>query len=162
MLHQLFALLVNNRDPSRSLLLEPVVLTQLYQALDWLQPFQTADTQQGKIWLNLKKRMGQFGAPASLHCKATSCSTARLLSCETHVFAVRGHASHQWLPHSCCTGAHWQWNSNHGLVHVQSSPYQQRIKVILKLSPQHHVGCEHSTHKLVDTCNFATEHICSR
>ena len=60
-LDQLSALLVNYREPSHSSLLELVALTQLYQALDWLQPPQTADTQQGKTWLNLRKKLGSLG-----------------------------------------------------------------------------------------------------
>jgi len=47
-LDQLSALLVNYRDPSQSSLLELVALTQLYQALDWLQPPQTADTSKAR------------------------------------------------------------------------------------------------------------------
>ncbi len=60
-LDQLSVLSVNYREPSLSSLLEPVALTQLYQALDWLQPPRTANTPQGKTWLKLKKKLGRLG-----------------------------------------------------------------------------------------------------
>ena len=48
MLDQLPVLSVNYREPSLSSLLEPIALSQLYQALDWLQPPQTADTSKAR------------------------------------------------------------------------------------------------------------------
>ena len=47
-LDQLSVLSVNYREPSLSSLLEPIALSQLYQALDWLQPPQTADTSKAR------------------------------------------------------------------------------------------------------------------
>ncbi len=59
LLDELSALLVNHRELSQSSLL--IQLTQLYQALDWLQPPQNADTQQAKAWLNLKGKLSSLG-----------------------------------------------------------------------------------------------------
>jgi hypothetical protein len=61
LLDQLSALLVSYPELSQPSLLNVADLSQLYQALDWLQPPQNADIQQGKAWLNLKEKLGSLG-----------------------------------------------------------------------------------------------------
>ncbi len=113
LLDQLCDLIVSHPQLSQSSRLQDAELSQLYQALDWLQPPQKADTLEWNAWLKLRGS-GQLGTPAGP--RATSWGTAHLLSSYTAVIAVQSHACHQWLPHSCCTGAHWQPSSNRGLI----------------------------------------------
>jgi len=61
LLDQLFALLVSRHELSEPSLLNAAGLTQLYQALDWLQPNQNANVQQGTAWLNLKEKLDSLG-----------------------------------------------------------------------------------------------------
>ena len=62
LLDQLFALSVSCRELSGPSLLKDVGLKQLYQALEWLQPPQSASIQQEEAWLKLKGKLGRLGS----------------------------------------------------------------------------------------------------
>ncbi|DBA77140.1 TPA: hypothetical protein ACH3X1_009716 [Trebouxia sp. C0004] len=86
------AVLVGYPELSQPSLLNDAELNQLYQALDWLQLPQNADTQQGKAWLNLKEKLGRLGARpacateqnpgAQLVCSALTHLSLRLIGSE--------------------------------------------------------------------------------
>ena len=61
LLDQLATLLDDYRELSQPSLLNVADLKQLYQALDWLQPPENADIQQGKAWQSLKEKLGALG-----------------------------------------------------------------------------------------------------
>ena len=61
LLDQLAALSIDHRELSQTSLLNVIDLHQLYLALDWLQPPENADIQQGKAWQSLKEKLGNLG-----------------------------------------------------------------------------------------------------
>jgi len=61
MLDQLFALSGNPGEMSTPPMLKAAELTQLYQALDWLQPPPTAPAQQQSAWSSLQGKLHRLG-----------------------------------------------------------------------------------------------------
>ena len=83
LLDQLFALLVRYPELSQPSRLKDAELSQLYQALDWLQLPQNADTLEGNAWLKLKGKLGSLGprpAPEPHSAAQLICSALTQLS----------------------------------------------------------------------------------